>query len=307
MDYNKSRMKDNNFVKKDDTKYLVCKDFKGNPVYTDELHKVLLDMMVEIDRVFRKNNIPYAMAFGSALGMYNYKGFIPWDDDVDIAILYEDIDRVIEAFNKDLKDEFTFDCYEVDKGYNVFLPTMKFRKKDSLVREVTELIVPNRAKRGRGLFIDIVAMMELPNDKKEHAKLLNVSKRRIFPMCFFKTLLGIKFNKAQAKLKKFEREVYEKYKGSGTIGKTILVPYQANRKEVHELLYPIDKILPFKEYEFEGHMFYSFNDLEYFLTHFYEPRSLREFKDGEWVDNYPKSKRKSDHYTRINLYSKLKK
>ena len=141
-------------------------------------------MMVELDRVLRKNNIPYAMSFGSALGMYNYKGFVPWDDDIDVAIMYEDLDRVIEAFNKDLSDEYTFDCYEVDKGYNVFLPTIKFRKKDSVVKEVNEYVIPNRSKRGRGLFIDIVALMELPKDKKEHRKLLNISKSRVFPMCF---------------------------------------------------------------------------------------------------------------------------
>ena len=261
-------MSSDDFVKKINIDFYVCNDYQGNPVKTSDLHKVLLTMMVELDRVLRKNNIPYAMAFGSALGMYNYKGFIPWDDDIDVAIMYEDLERVIEAFKKDLSDD-TFDCYEIDKGYNVFLPTIKFRKKDTLVREVNELVIPNRSKRGRGLFIDIVVLMELPIDVKEHQKLLKISKSRVFPMCFLNALLGIRFNKTQAWLKKKEKEVYEKYKGSGTIGQTILIPYQDNRKEVHNLLFPIDKLLPFKEYEFEGHMFYSFNDLEYFLTTFY--------------------------------------
>lgn len=300
-------MNNDGYVKKINVDFYVCKDYKGNPVKTIDLHKVLLTMMVELDRVLRKNNIPYAMSFGSALGMYNYHGFVPWDDDIDVAIMYEDLDRVIEAFNKDLSDEYTFDCYEVDKGYNVFLPTIKFRKKDSVVKEVNEYVIPNRSKRGRGLFIDIVVLMELPSDKKEHRKLLNISKSRVFPMCFLNAIFGIRFNKTQAWLKRKEKETYEKYKGSGTIGQTILIPYQDNRKEVNELLFPIDKLLPFKEYEFEGHMFYSFNDLEYFLTSFYSKEALRVYKDGEWVDNYPLNKRKSDHYAKVNLYSKDKK
>lgn len=42
--------------------------------------------MDEMNRVCRKNNIPYALHAGDALGVINYKGFIPWDDDIDLAI-----------------------------------------------------------------------------------------------------------------------------------------------------------------------------------------------------------------------------
>ena len=84
--------------------------------------------MVEIDRICRKNNIPYALAFGSALGLYNYQGFIPWDDDADIAIDYFDIPRLAAAFKKDLSDEFEFTCYEADERCNVLIPTFKVKK-----------------------------------------------------------------------------------------------------------------------------------------------------------------------------------
>ena len=61
-----------------------------------------MKLILELDRICRKNNIGYALCFGSALGLYNYGGFIPWDDDMDVAIDYFDVPRLVEA----LKERF---------------------------------------------------------------------------------------------------------------------------------------------------------------------------------------------------------
>ena len=50
-----------------------------------ELKKLLIDMLQDIHNFCEKNNIIYSVAFGTLLGAVRHKGFIPWDDDIDIA------------------------------------------------------------------------------------------------------------------------------------------------------------------------------------------------------------------------------
>ena len=70
----------------DNNPYDLGKDVYKKHHDVREVHPLLLKIILELDRVCRKNNIPYALSFGSALGIVNYGGFIPWDDDMDVAI-----------------------------------------------------------------------------------------------------------------------------------------------------------------------------------------------------------------------------
>ncbi|MFU2055263.1 LicD family protein, partial [Gallibacterium anatis] len=48
---------------------------------------ILLQVLVNFDSFCRKHNISYSLAYGSMLGAIRHKGFIPWDDDIDIFML----------------------------------------------------------------------------------------------------------------------------------------------------------------------------------------------------------------------------
>ena len=64
------------------------------------LQLVILDIIKDIDIVCKNNGIEYYLLGGSAIGAIRHKGFIPWDDDIDIGMLRPDFDRFMNIFNQ---------------------------------------------------------------------------------------------------------------------------------------------------------------------------------------------------------------
>ena len=71
----------------------------------EHLHRVLLGMAKDLDIFCRENGIEYYLIGGSAIGAIRHKGFIPWDDDFDIAMTHDNYMRFIELAPKKLNPE----------------------------------------------------------------------------------------------------------------------------------------------------------------------------------------------------------
>lgn len=65
----------------------------------DELKRIQLDMLVDVDRFCRANNIRYSLAYGTLLGAIRHGGYIPWDDDIDICMPRPDYERFISTYS----------------------------------------------------------------------------------------------------------------------------------------------------------------------------------------------------------------
>lgn len=70
-----------------------------------------LALLDELDYVCRENNIKYWLDAGTLIGAIRHKGFIPWDDDIDTAMLREDYNKIIDAFKKSSRDSNIFAEY----------------------------------------------------------------------------------------------------------------------------------------------------------------------------------------------------
>ena len=70
----------------------------------EELKNSQMNILKFIDRVCKENDIPYFVSYGTLLGAIRHKGFIPWDDDIDICLYREDYDRFLNIV-KEMKDD----------------------------------------------------------------------------------------------------------------------------------------------------------------------------------------------------------
>lgn len=84
----------------------------------EEIREIQLELLSEFDAFCKTNSIQYFAFAGTLLGTIRHKGFIPWDNDIDIAVSRTDYERIKELLKDDEShDCFRFLCYENDHDY----------------------------------------------------------------------------------------------------------------------------------------------------------------------------------------------
>ncbi len=83
--------------------------------HLNELQRAGLNILKAIDRICKRHGLTYYIYGGSLLGAYRHKGFIPWDDDVDIAMPRKDFEK-FKSYHAELPDSMKIDTVR-DKGH----------------------------------------------------------------------------------------------------------------------------------------------------------------------------------------------
>lgn len=115
-----------------------------------------LSILCEIDRICRKHNIDYWLDGGTLLGAVRHKGFIPWDDDIDIAMTVEGLERFKKVAQSELPSHLFLQTPETEDNKE---PINKIRDLNSFYVEGGDDFSANYQK---GLYVDIFPMVPYP-------------------------------------------------------------------------------------------------------------------------------------------------
>lgn len=124
-----------------------------------QVQMIQLEMLVEVDRICKKCGIKYNIIAGTLLGAVRHGGYIPWDDDADVALLRPEYEKFRNACKTELdKTRFYFQDHRNTKGYRWGYG--KLRRKHTLFLRENQEHMPYK----QGIFIDIFPLDGVPDN-----------------------------------------------------------------------------------------------------------------------------------------------
>ena len=138
-----------------------------------EIQKVILEIIEDLNKIFKENNIRYYLGGGSALGSIRYQGFIPWDEDMDINMPRKDCEKLVELFknNKEINEKYYLCENSYDNEFDVNYLRIKLKGtsfKEYLYKDYSK----------DGIFIDIFPVENMFNNvilRKLHGLLVTMN------------------------------------------------------------------------------------------------------------------------------------
>lgn len=144
---------------------------------TSEMKKVwavMLDLLVEFDRVCQKHQLKYLASWGTMLGAVRHQGFIPWDDDLDVQMFREDYDKLLEIAPQEFKSPYFFQSKYTDPGMGYLCCKLRNSETTALSPEEKYSVTDYN----KGIFIDVFPVDRIPDDEEERKALFSSIKQK---------------------------------------------------------------------------------------------------------------------------------
>lgn len=203
----------------------------------NNLQNCVLDIYKEVSEICQRNGIAFYAIGGTCLGAVRHKGFIPWDDDLDIAIPIEDFDKFLDLCSKELPN-----YYKLRTNKDVKHTPLLFAKViDERTTFIEKFEVPFK-ENYKGAFIDIMPLAGIPDEGKQRNK-------------FFKKLNWLK------KFNFLRRNIYMNESIKRKIARIlffpiyIFLPYHFYSDKIYKLF----KKYPFNKYNYTGYLWHEAN------------------------------------------------
>jgi lipopolysaccharide cholinephosphotransferase len=236
----------------------------------EKAKKVMLNILLDFDRICIKHDLTYWLDFGTLLGAVRHEGFIPWDDDLDVSMPRDDYNKFLKIAKKELDSKYFLQNKNTDK--NIFIHFSKIRDKNSLYVEKHE--VNQNIKYHQGIYIDIFPVNYIKP---------SITSRISYD--FIKKCIKL-FSNRYISIDKLSNplivflNLYHNSKNTYVVRGPEMM---TNELKIHkEYLFPLTK------QQFEGHKFNAPKDLDKYLRLFY---------GDDYMTLPPKSKRKTHAYS----------
>ena len=253
-----------------------------------EIKAIELEILKEFHKFCVENNIRYFISHGTLLGTIRYKGFIPWDDDIDVLVPREDYNRLLTLF----KDNEQYRLLHFEKDERFLFPYAKLCDMTTLKVEKEQ-----EADLHLGLDMDIFPLDAWDNDLKKARVEVKRQSRAMFGLGLAKSdkATSASFLKRLVKrvLMVFHKMRGSKYYVRKIMKEAIKHPYEGSKYLGGKAwnVYGYRDILPAEVFdhpidvEFEGYKFWAPVGYDAFLTSLY----------GDYLPEPPPERRKTHH------------
>ena len=247
-----------------------------------ELREIQLNILLEVHNFCEERNLRYSLGGGTLLGAVRHKGYIPWDDDIDIMMPRPDYERFIKEF-VGYKKNLICGCFENDKNWQY--PFAKVYDDNTILKETSR-------KQVFGVNIDLFPIDGLPSKPEELKKqiqilgrimtLMNKKSRPKMPHHSLKQLIGIDL------MKLIPNSLFHLY------CKRICLAYDFEETSIagavlgvycEKEIYNKEVFLSYEKLQFERYQFYSISDHDTYLKQHY----------GDYMKLPPKDKQVTHH------------
>jgi lipopolysaccharide cholinephosphotransferase len=238
-----------------------------NATVLGKLHETMLELLEEVVRICEAHGLTYFLIGGTLLGAVRHKGFIPWDDDLDIVMPRADYERFIDLCGTQLGDAYYLNCYRTNPNYGKLLG--RLCKKNTVYHLSSG---PEAVNDQGGIRIDI-----FPLDDAKRPRGLQMLQSRLLK--WLDTMARVRRGEWKAGLVK--RLLSRLLGGGGVRARQQRIMQWANGKGclyytnfgsqygVKKQTIPKERFHPPAEVEFEGRRFSGLRDNEYYFKRIY--------------------------------------
>lgn len=249
---------------------------------TNELKKLQMDILDYVHNFCVQNNIKYSLSCGTLIGAVRHRGFVPWDDDLDIMLLREDFDRLADLWDNS-ENPYIFHCIKNGNSYG--LPYGKISNPLTIMKD--------DGIQNMGVNIDVYpidGVVNIEDFKMRHQQVLE----EYLELSYVNRSLSGPLN---TKIRNIIRRIQHFPNTPSKVAKKISKIAQMKNEENCEFLFEMvagrGYNAPFLASSFDKVMLMKFENREYYVLMGYDNYLTCMF--GDYMKLPPKEKRVSHH------------
>lgn len=218
-------------------------------------------LLVELDIICRKNNLKYWLDWGTLIGAIRHKGFVPWDDDIDVGMPRADFDKLYEL----MKDSPNFYIDKIlhhpvhEQNVN-FLPRLKYRISEEEAPYFLDIFIFDYCdKSGVDTWVNI---HNIRNNFVRECKEVIAKHKLPNPSVITGACVTELYQLHNKYIQIIKKQVGVTYEPNNALVWSI----DNHTKAIHkQLIYDTEQIIPLREVEFEGRKYFTRNQYDNFL------------------------------------------